>query len=241
MGRRRDRQVPRRLAPRRCACGDCAHPGGQRLLDSATIPTDIDLVAAELDGDAVEIAWSDGHRGRFDAAWLRRYAAAPARRSPEPWPDHLRPRRSDADVVASDAALRDWLAAVADYGFAVLRGVPAEPGQVTRVAELFGHVRETNYGRLFDVRSVVNPSNLAYTGLGSVVHTDNPYRDPTPTLQLLHCLSSSARAATARCRRLRGAEALRVRQPDAVRPARAHTDPVPLPRRRHRARRPRYR
>jgi gamma-butyrobetaine dioxygenase len=53
-------------------------------------------------------------------------------------------------------------------------------------------VRETNYGRLFDVRSVVNPNNLAYTGLGLGAHTDNPYRDPTPTLQLLHCLSSSA-------------------------------------------------
>jgi gamma-butyrobetaine dioxygenase len=42
------------------------------------------------------------------------------------------------------------------------------------------------------VRSVVNPTNLAYTGLGLGAHTDNPYRDPTPTLQLLHCLSSSA-------------------------------------------------
>ena len=26
-------------------------------------------------------------------------------------------------------------------------------------------------------------------GLGS--HTDNPYRDPVPTVQLLHCLESS--------------------------------------------------
>ena len=63
---------------------------------------------------------------------------------------------------------------------------------MTRTAELFGFVRETNYGRLFDVRSLVNPTNLAYTGLGLGAHTDNPYREPTPTLQLLHCLSSSA-------------------------------------------------
>ena len=63
---------------------------------------------------------------------------------------------------------------------------------MTRVAELFGFVRETNYGRLFDVKTVVNPTNLAYTGLGLGAHTDNPYREPTPTLQLLHCLASSA-------------------------------------------------
>jgi gamma-butyrobetaine dioxygenase len=42
------------------------------------------------------------------------------------------------------------------------------------------------------VKTVVNPTNLAYTGLGLGAHTDNPYREPTPTLQLLHCLASSA-------------------------------------------------
>jgi alpha-ketoglutarate-dependent taurine dioxygenase len=58
--------------------------------------------------------------------------------------------------------------------------------------DLFGFVRETNYGRLFDVRSEPDPINLAYTGLGLQVHTDNPYRDPVPGLQLLHCLSDAA-------------------------------------------------
>jgi gamma-butyrobetaine dioxygenase len=97
-----------------------------------------------------------------------------------------------AEVVAGEAALRDWLHAIATYGVALLRDVPAVPGEVTRVAALFGYVRETNYGRLFDVRSVLSPNNLAYTGLGLSCHTDNPYRDPVPTLQLLHCLASSA-------------------------------------------------
>ena len=70
----------------------------------------------------------------------------------------------------------------------MLTGVPREPGRVERVAGLFGPVRETNYGRHFDVRSEPAPINLAYTGQGLSVHTDNPYRDPAPTLQLLHCL-----------------------------------------------------
>ena len=34
------------------------------------------------------------------------------------------------------------------------------------VAALFGFVRETNYGKWFEVRTEVNPANLAYTGLG---------------------------------------------------------------------------
>ena len=56
------------------------------------------------------------------------------------------------------------------------------------VASLFGFVRETNYGKWFEVRTEVNPVNLAYTGLGLQAHTDNPYRDPVPSMQILYCL-----------------------------------------------------
>jgi gamma-butyrobetaine dioxygenase len=55
----------------------------------------------------------------------------------------------------------------------------------------FGYVRETNYGRAFDVRAEVNPANLADTSLGLQAHTDNPYRDPAPGLQILACLRNS--------------------------------------------------
>ena len=34
-------------------------------------------------------------------------------------------------------------------------------------------------------------SNLAYTSLGLSPHTDNPYRDPVPTIQILYCLENS--------------------------------------------------
>ena len=33
------------------------------------------------------------------------------------------------------------------------------------VAGTLGYVRETNYGRLFDVRVEATPANLAFTGL----------------------------------------------------------------------------
>jgi gamma-butyrobetaine dioxygenase len=59
---------------------------------------------------------------------------------------------------------------------------------VLEVAASFGFVRETNYGRLFNVRVEPAPGNLAFTSRELPPHTDNPYRDPGPTLQLLHCL-----------------------------------------------------
>ena len=38
----------------------------------------------------------------------------------------------------------------------------------------------------------VDPVNLAFTGLALSVHTDNPYRDPVPGIQMLHCLENNA-------------------------------------------------
>ena len=52
-------------------------------------------------------------------------------------------------------------------------------------------MRETNYGKLFDVVTEETPENLANSGMGLGLHTDNPYRNPVPQLQLLHCLEAS--------------------------------------------------
>jgi len=85
----------------------------------------------------------------------------------------------------------DVLRLVKDVGFFVLESVPTIKGQVLKVISELGYTRETNYGALFEVRTEVNPNNLAYTNIGLGSHTDNPYRDPVPTVQLLHCLESS--------------------------------------------------
>jgi gamma-butyrobetaine hydroxylase len=182
-----------------CGCADCRHASGQRLLDTRALADGVELASATTRDGTVEATFADGHAGRWEARWLRAhcYCAAepPAPRRRRLWDaaiaDDL-PAHRYGDVARGGADLRAWLAAVDELGFALLNDGPPEPGTVTQVAELFGFVRETNYGRLFDVRSVVNPTNLAFTGLALGTHTDNPYRDPAPTLQLLHCLSSSA-------------------------------------------------
>lgn len=179
-----------------CRCEECRHPSGQRLLDTRTLPDDVSLSSATIGDGTVAAVFADGHSTRFEAAWLREHCyCADETRPPRRrlWDATVSlPVLSYDEVTGSEDALRRWLAWVDELGFAILESGPTEPGTVTEVAELFAFVRETNYGRLFDVRSAVNPNNLAYTGLGLGAHTDNPYRDPTPTLQLLHCLSSSA-------------------------------------------------
>jgi gamma-butyrobetaine hydroxylase len=182
-----------------CACTACRHPSGQRLLDTRQIPDAPTITAARAAEGSVEVSFADGHEAEWDASWLREHCycdkephGASSRRL---WDASIGPDLPVwpyDDVAAGGEPLRAWLEAVDSLGFAILTGGPTEPATVVRTAELFGFVRETNSGRLFDVRSTIKPSNLAYTGLGLGAHTDNPYRDPPPTLQLLHCLSSSA-------------------------------------------------
>jgi gamma-butyrobetaine dioxygenase len=88
--------------------------------------------------------------------------------------------------------LLQWLKSLYRYGFAKMTGGKIESGAVIQIADLFGYVRETNYGKWFEVRSEINAINLAYTNLGLQAHTDNPYRDPVPTIQILYCLENSA-------------------------------------------------
>ncbi len=96
-----------------------------------------------------------------------------------------------ADACEDRKALGDWLAAIERYGFAKMCGLPDDPDSLLEVTRLFGFVRETNYGKTFDVRVEARPVNLAYTGQGLQAHTDNPYRRPAPTMQILACIENT--------------------------------------------------
>ncbi|MBV8065614.1 MAG: TauD/TfdA family dioxygenase [Actinobacteria bacterium] len=175
-----------------CPCAECRHPvSGQRLFESKRVLPDARAVAAEVVDGELSVEWADGHRSIFPLEWVRMQAnGGPPARTIRAWGDAL-PEHEWAAVRDDDSAKRDWLRDAAELGFAVLHGVPVEPGHVERVARMFGAARETNYGVVFDVSVSVGATNLADTSLPLSAHTDNPYREPAPTLQLLHCLESA--------------------------------------------------
>jgi gamma-butyrobetaine dioxygenase len=187
-----------------CPCPGCLDPGtGQKLNDICEIPDGLAITAAEQTGESVTVSYApDGHRSVFSRSWLSRHALdddgqtedgrteddkelwLPADLDPVPEASWGRYLSEPADRArALDAVLR--------LGFLLLHDVPAETGMVLEVAASFGFVRETNYGRLFDVRIEPSPGNLAFTSRAIRPHTDNPYRDPVPTVQLLHCLQTA--------------------------------------------------
>ena len=181
------------------------NPGnGQRLITLSDIPADTRITEAVISGGTLRLTFSPEEKTvDYDPGWLlahaydREHAHAPGWLAAhvETWDAGLQATVPSGDfgAVSKDrAALRAWLSGLARFGFAKLENGPVEEGALFKVVDLFGHVRETNYGRHFEVRTEVNPTNLAFTGLGLQAHTDNPYRDPAPTIQVLYCLESSA-------------------------------------------------
>ncbi len=176
---------------------------GQRLVDIADLPAAPRIRQARSDNGRVHVEWEGETRGAdFELGWLAAQAAGAAAQRPELSPRlwlegaRLDPRRDFAwaklAAVRGEPRLRlGWLTRLAQDGIAFLEAVPCEASALLGAASLLGRVAETNYGLTFDVRSVPQPENLAYSDLGLGLHTDNPYREPVPGFQALHALVTS--------------------------------------------------
>jgi len=171
----------------------------QRLIDVADLPATARIHKASLEEDRVRIDW-DGAlpvvRLRTDWLYQYRLSSRPAARpTPRRWLDGAARRIGEAIAVAPFASIRDdrqarraWLARLIGDGLALLSGVPTNDAGILEAMRHVGRVQETNYGLVFEVRSVAQPENLAYSDLGLGLHTDNPYREPVPGFQALHAL-----------------------------------------------------
>ena len=194
--------LPAALLRDNCPCADCRDPGsGQRLIAITDLAPQLSVTATAEEADGLRITFGpDGHQAVYSREWLASLTAPTVAGRSEDTRQLWRaadfpagpPSTTWADYEASDATRLTCLRQLLATGFMLLRGVPPRAGMALTVAGSFGYVRETNYGRLFEVRVEPTPTNLAFTGLPIGPHTDNPYRDPAPTVQLLHCLVNTA-------------------------------------------------
>jgi alpha-ketoglutarate-dependent taurine dioxygenase len=176
---------------------------GQRLIDIADLPEAPRIRSAVTRDGTVRIEWEGEPRAAsFELGWLAARANERAERAPQEqrrlWLEGatLDARRDFAwvslgELRASPPARLAWLTRLLQDGIAFLDEVPATEPAILEAMPLVGRVLETNYGHTFDVRSVPQPENLAYSDLGLGLHTDNPYREPVPGFQALHVLIAS--------------------------------------------------
>ncbi|MGH8319042.1 MAG: TauD/TfdA family dioxygenase [Steroidobacteraceae bacterium] len=164
----------------------------QRLFDPHRLPDDLALVHVEESGEnRARLAFSDGYAGEYE---LSRLADALEPEDGLPREIHWRADLALETVSVEGRALDSdevRLRAVETFlthGLVIIRNLSTDPECILEVARRFGYVRETNFGRLFEVYSRPGSNDLAYRPVPLGAHTDNPYREPVPGIQLLHCL-----------------------------------------------------
>ncbi|KAI8055095.1 hypothetical protein BDF22DRAFT_605150, partial [Syncephalis plumigaleata] len=199
-----------------CPCTACIHTDHrQKMHSTGDIPLDIQPKQIELidNNQTVKITWSADltHRSGEHTSYypLSMLLQTPANGlwQPTSW---LEPpvfwRANDVtfsqlwvdyhDLMEggerhSSTGLHRCLHLLARYGLCFIDGVPDQVLQVEKIAERFGPIRETFYGRSWDVKSVPQAKNIAYTDVDLDLHMDLLYFESPPGLQLLHCVANS--------------------------------------------------
>ncbi len=175
----------------------------QRLFTPRGIPAGLVVQAADVDGDLLATSFSDGHVARLDLVaierllgWVDDPEEPPA---PLAWTSPIDPfpyvdwRRIGWSVEGEDTdQVIEFLASFFRHGYVVLRNTGVDEGTVHRVANRIGYLSGNNFGWMFDVRAEHRPTDLAYTAIELLAHTDQPYRRPVPGIQMLHCLHNEA-------------------------------------------------
>ena len=73
----------------------------------------------------------------------------------------------------------------------MLNNVFARESEIEKLASIFGFLRQTHYGRIFELVSRPQKRILAETAHGIKPHNDELFRDPIPGMMIMHCLKAS--------------------------------------------------
>lgn len=168
----------------------------QRLYEHAELAAD--LTVKEIrpsQSNKIEIVFSDGYSSQLalddlsqELGWSTNPESPP---EPQSWHAKLNKRPEfDWDTLNNPDHMKDMLESYFTHGYCVMQNTPTERDSLKTMARRFGYLRETNFGELFNVETKPNPSDIAYTDAALASHTDNPYREPVPGIQFLHCLSN---------------------------------------------------
>jgi gamma-butyrobetaine dioxygenase len=170
----------------------------QRLFDPSSL-NNINIKNAKIDNDTLELTFNDGVSSKFEINKLTSELLDSENLlntvKQKFWDSSLKnnPTYQFKENFYDSKNMYDLLKSFYEYGFVIVKNVPIQNNYIVDFANSMGCIRPTNFGEFFNVRSVPNPNDLAYTSLALSPHTDNPYRKPVPCIQVLHCIENEVR------------------------------------------------
>ena len=167
----------------------------QRLFDPSFL-NDINVESAHINKNILELTFSDGVTSKFQISKLKSEFLDSENLlntvKQKFWDSSLKekPTYLFKEKFYESKEMYELLKSFYKYGFVIIKNVPVQYNYIVKFANKIGSIRQTNFGKYFNVKSVPNPNDLAYTSLALSPHTDNPYRKPVPCIQLLHCIEN---------------------------------------------------
>ena len=167
----------------------------QRLFDPTKLENDIKINSLNLSDQFLEITFNDGTYTKFVIQnILREFDNEDEIKKIKrvEWDSSFINFKNFEfeDNFFNEKVMYDALIDFYKFGFVIFKNVPTKDNFITKFANSVGSIRRTNFGEYFNVKSKPNPNDLAYTSIALAPHTDNPYRNPVPCIQMLHCIEN---------------------------------------------------
>ena len=167
----------------------------QRLFDPTQLQEDIKINSLNLSDQFLEITFNDGAYTKFAIQnILREFDNENVIKKIKKveWDSSFTNFKNFEfeDNFFNEKVMYEALVDFYKFGFVIFKDVPTKDNFIKNFANSIGSIRRTNFGEFFNVKSKPNPNDLAYTSLALAPHTDNPYRNPVPCIQMLHCIEN---------------------------------------------------
>ncbi|KKZ67456.1 hypothetical protein EMCG_06832 [[Emmonsia] crescens] len=191
-----------------CTCPKCIDPSTkQREFRMSDIPEDISAETVEVRDGQLVVTWrndipgyDESHVSTFSPHQLsmlsaieKFFRAKEGRRTS--WNKTILDKSqhwvSFKDYMEDDSQFFLAMRSLKHLGIVFVKDIPESAEMVEKIATRMGPLRNSFYGQTWDVRSVPDAKNVAYTNKHLDFHMDLLYMKDPPGYQLLHCLKNS--------------------------------------------------
>ncbi|KAL2846845.1 hypothetical protein BJX68DRAFT_123063 [Aspergillus pseudodeflectus] len=194
-----------------CKCPQCVdRHSKQRNFRSSDIPLDITPKSFGWDGTTLTLNWNKdipgfkaNHVTKYDAEelkypferqWYSWSATGPERRRMLWNAEKMQESQhwiSYEEYMHDDEKFAVAMRNLSTFGLIFVKGIPDSREMVEKIATRMGPLRNSFYGSTWDVRTIPEAKNVAYTNKYLGFHMDLMYMKDPPGFQLLHCLRNS--------------------------------------------------
>ncbi|CAG8442413.1 9911_t:CDS:1 [Cetraspora pellucida] len=182
-----------------CQCPLCIHSDSkQKLFLTSQVELDVKPINIDKDQETLKITWSSKsdsyHQSKYSFTFLRSFNQIKSLEHIK-WNNSIIQSKNiwikHDEYMNSDEKFFDSLKTLWKYGLLFIKDVPEKSDSIKNIVKRIGTLKYTFYGETFDVVSVPNAKNIAYTNLDLGLHMDLLYYEAPPGLQFLHCLKNS--------------------------------------------------